>query len=137
MKAVDTNIIVRFVLANHPQQDSPEQYMAAAQTLKKGGVFIPDTVILESLWVLSRLYKLTRAECVTELRDICSLKEVTLENPQRIANALTWYELGMDFADALHLAGSAENQCATMTTFDADFVKRAKGRTACKVSAPA
>lgn len=41
MRAIDTNIIVRFVLANHLQQDSPEQYMAAALTLKKGSVFIP------------------------------------------------------------------------------------------------
>jgi predicted nucleic acid-binding protein len=35
-----------------------------------------------------------------------------------------WFAQGMDFADALHLALSPAT--ATMTTFDRDFVNKAK-----------
>lgn len=38
--------------------------------------------------------------------------------------ALKWFEAGMDFADALHLAVSDQDE--TLSTFDQDFAKAAK-----------
>jgi len=47
MIAVDTNIVVR-LLTN----DDPEQAGRAAAVVKNGPVFIPKTVVLETEWVL-------------------------------------------------------------------------------------
>lgn len=42
----------------------------------------------------------------------------------QIAQVIQWYENGMDFADALHLAQS--QNYSTMYTFDEKFLKKAK-----------
>lgn len=46
-----------------------------------------------------------------------------VENAIEVGYALDWYELGADFADALHLAVCGT---AVMHTFDKDFCKTAR-----------
>jgi len=43
---------------------------------------------------------------------------------RRVGDALDWFEQGMDFADALHLA-SAGRECP-LATFDAALVRKAR-----------
>ena len=51
MLAIDTNVIVRYLTADHPEQAS------RARALVDGAaVFVPVTVILESEWVLRSAY---------------------------------------------------------------------------------
>ncbi len=129
MIALDTNVIVRFLVA-----DDPAQHAVSVRVL--GGVqplFIADTVLLECCWVLKACYDLPRAAIVDALRRVAGLPQVALENPARVARALGWYEQGMDPADALHLA-NAEAHCRSLHTFDADFVRRAKGTSGCRVT---
>src|SRR5712671_3168490 len=99
MLAVDTNVIVRFLTADDPPQ------AARARALIDGeDVFISTTVLLETEWVLRRVYGYARAEVVRELRRFAGLQRVNLEEPGLAATALDWGERGLDFADALHLA---------------------------------
>lgn len=44
--------------------------------------------------------------------------------PAAIAKALDWYDAGLEFADALHLAGASRSQA--FVTFDERLVRRAK-----------
>ncbi|WP_328985794.1 PIN domain-containing protein [Thiorhodovibrio winogradskyi] len=54
--------------------------------------------------------------CVAErLRHIAGLPTVEVEQAPLFAQAINWYEAGMDFADALHLALSGN---AGFATFD-------------------
>lgn len=130
MKAIDTNILVRFLLRDERRER--EQYIASERELAADQVFIPDTVILETVWVLARVYKIEREHYLSDIEDIAGLPNVTLENPQRIANTIAWHRKGLDFADALHLAAS-ESSCNSLKTFDEEFVKKAKGLSGCKV----
>ena len=52
MVAVDTNIIVRLLT-----QDDELQFQNSREIFKSYDVFIPDTVILETEWVLRFAYK--------------------------------------------------------------------------------
>jgi predicted nucleic-acid-binding protein len=52
MVAVDTNIIVRFLT-----QDDELQYQKSLEIFQTQNVFIPDTVILETEWVLRFAYR--------------------------------------------------------------------------------
>lgn len=57
-------------------------------------------------------------------RKLLGLPHVEAEDMMSVAKAIGWYECGLDFADALHLASSrSEDEFAT---FDSDLVKRAK-----------
>ena len=111
MHAVDTNVLVRLLIG-----DDVAQAKRAAALFKKESIFIPKTVLLETEWVLRRLYRLARATVVSSLRKLGGLGNVEFEQPLVVAQALQWCEDGLDFADALHLASS--HNASRFATFD-------------------
>ncbi|MGD2050591.1 MAG: type II toxin-antitoxin system VapC family toxin [Chloroflexota bacterium] len=129
MIAVDTNVLVRLLTA-----DDPNQYQHAYKLFQRADVFIPTTVALEAEWVLRYAYDFGRDDIVEALRNLFGLSNVEVEEPQRIAKALEWHKAGMDFADALHLAASAN--CEEFVTFDRQLINMAKKITELTVSQP-
>lgn len=119
MLAIDTNLVVRY-LAN----DDPGQSPRARALIDGAPVFVPATVILETEWVLRGAYGYPAAAVVRALRGFAGLPTVTVEDAERVAAALDLAERGLDFADALHLAGSGH--CAGFATFDRRFVRAAR-----------
>ena len=119
MRAIDTNIVVRYLTGDHPRQ------AAKARAIIEGGdVFVGTTVLLESEWVLRSVYGYSGPEVAAALRAFAGLPEVSVESPTMLAEALDRAENGMDFADALHLGAAA--RCESMLTFDRRFVELAK-----------
>lgn len=118
MHAVDTNVLVRLLTG-----DDASQARRAAALFKKESIFIPKTVLLETEWVLRRLYRLERAIIASSFRKLGGLENIELEQPLIIAQALQWCEDGMDFADALHLASS--HNVRKFATFDEKMKKAA------------
>ncbi|HKY82846.1 type II toxin-antitoxin system VapC family toxin [Novosphingobium mathurense] len=129
MRAIDTNIIVRFLTA-----DDEKQARAARTAIESGDIFVPMTVMLESEWVLRSGYGFTADQIANGLRGLAGLPAVTVEEPLLLAQALDWMREGMDFADALHLAKS--DGCSAFLTFDRKLMKAAKGRSPVTVAAP-
>lgn len=118
MRAVDTNVLVRLLMRDHPEQLARVTAMLRAAT-----VYATPTVLLETEWVLRRGYRLRTQEIVVGLRSLLGLPELRVERADAVALALEWCEAGMDFADALHLATAAG--CDGFATFDRDFIKTA------------
>jgi len=118
MHAVDTNVLVRLLTG-----DDAAQAKRAAALFKKESIFIPKTVLLETEWVLRRLYRLERVTVVSSFRKLGGLGNVELEQPLVVAQALQWCVDGMDFADALHLASS--HSASKFATFDEQMKKNA------------
>lgn len=121
MRAVDTNILVRFLTA-----DDPKQAKTARRVMEAGDIFIGVTVILETEWVLRAGYGFNPNVIAAGLCGIGGLPRVTIEEPAEVAQALDWMVEGMDFADALHLTRS--NHCNAFVTFDKKLAARAKGK---------
>ncbi|HEX2764863.1 MAG TPA: type II toxin-antitoxin system VapC family toxin, partial [Allosphingosinicella sp.] len=111
MRAIDTNVVVRF-LAN----DDEAQATRARRLIAAGDIFVATTVLLESEWVLRTAYGLSNDRVVQALRRLAGLRGVTLEDPALAARALNLAEQGLDFADALHL-GRAQG-CTAFMSFD-------------------
>jgi len=127
MTALDTNILVRVLT-----DDDPAQVHAARDLLASDDTFVvPVTVLLETGWVLEAVYELERPVVAGSLRDFLGLPSVEVERPPLIAEALRWYEDGLDFADAVHLALSQDAD--RLATFDRAFARDAEGRSACTV----
>lgn len=120
MRAIDTNILVRFLA-----DDDAVQAEKARKLLAEHEVFVATTVLLETEWVLRGAYGLAKGDVLAALRAFAGLPSVTLEDPVRAEKALTWAAQGMDFADALHLA-AAEGREA-FVTFDRRLIKAAAG----------
>lgn len=129
MHAIDTNVLVRFLTG-----DDPKQAKIARKAFEAGEIHIPVTVMIETEWVLRAGYGISRDMIATGLRAVGGLPNVNLDRPQAVATALDWFEGGMDFGDALHLALSA--QCQSFITFDRKLAKLAKARSAIPVVLP-
>jgi predicted nucleic acid-binding protein len=119
MLAIDTNVIVRYLTADHPVQ-APQ----ARALIDDHEVFVGTTVLLETEGVLRSAYGYSPAQVGEALRGFAGLPRVTLEDPALAATALDWMGKGMDFADALHLA-KAEG-CTAFVTFDRRLARAAK-----------
>lgn len=129
MIGVDTNIIVRLLTG-----DDPGQAEKARSIIKRPDVFLPETVMLETEWVLRHAYRFESAAIHDAFSKLCGLPNIILPNPHRMLTALQWYADGMDFADALHLAAS--QGCQAFFSFDRTLVRKAAGHGPCKVKEP-
>jgi predicted nucleic-acid-binding protein len=129
MPGVDTNVLVRLLTG-----DNATQFKASQALFSSEDIFIPDTVILETEWVLRAAYDLKPVSICDAFRQVFGLPNVTLSNGQIVAQAINWHEAGLDFADAFHLALSQNHE--SFKTFDTDFIKRAKALGDCCVEKP-
>jgi predicted nucleic acid-binding protein len=127
--AIDTNIIVRYLTADHP-----EQFAKASALIHGEDVYVCTTVLLETEWVLRGGYHFSRDQIIAALTAFAGLPRVTLEDPALTAKALDWMRRGMDFADALHLAKAGG--CEAFVSFDQRFATVANALSEVKVWAP-
>jgi predicted nucleic-acid-binding protein len=109
--SLDTNVLVRLVT-----EDDPAQARAARDHLEGNDVYLAKTVLLESEWVLRHAYDLPRPKIASVFRVVLGLENLVAESAGEAHAALGWYERGLDFADALHLASSGA--CDHLVTFD-------------------
>jgi len=119
MLAVDTNVIVRYLTGDHPNQSA-----IARKLVDTTQVFVCKTVMLETEWVLRSTYGFAVRQVCAKLRAFAGLPTVSVENAAEVADALSLCETGLDFADALHLQSAAG--CEALITFDREFAKRTK-----------
>jgi predicted nucleic-acid-binding protein len=116
--ALDTNVLVRLVT-----DDDPEQARTAEQHLEGNQLFLAKTVLLEAEWVLRYAYELPRSTIAGVFRKLLGLEGLDVEADADVRAALAGYEHGLDFADALHLASS--RSCDHFATFDRTFAAAA------------
>ncbi|HEX4006284.1 MAG TPA: type II toxin-antitoxin system VapC family toxin [Acidobacteriaceae bacterium] len=102
MLAVDTNVVVRYLARDHGSQTE-----RAEELIRREQLLIPKTVLLEAEWVLRYSYGFDRRSIEAALRGLVGLPNIHLEDAEAVAQALDWFRVGIDFADALHLASSA------------------------------
>lgn len=83
MIAVDTNIVVRLLT-----QDDESQYQQALRVFQQATIFIPDTVILETEWVLRFSYRFQPMAISTAFRNLLGLPNVHVPGASSLTNAL-------------------------------------------------
>lgn len=129
MIALDTNILARFYVDDANDAEASKQRPIARKVLmEERNLFVPKTVVLELEWVLRAFYGFGIAEFARVLQHLMGMPNVRVEDWAHIHSALQWHVQGLDFADALHLAGSAH--CSDLLTFDDKRFARKAGRLA-------
>lgn len=119
MIALDTNVLVRFLV-----EDDAKQTRRAAALLQQGieddeTFFIPDVTLVETVWVLIRRYKLDRAEVVSVLRRLLAARHLRFSSTDRLNDALDAFDSGRgDFSDYVIRAQAFEAGCSSIATFD-------------------
>lgn len=119
MKALDTNVLVRLLLA-----DDAAQLAQVKKLLSQTQQFTsPITVMQELVWVLEA-HDYSVAQVQHGMRLLLSLPNFKPAHLAELQLALEWYGKGMDFADALHLA--LRGVSSQLLTFDKAFIRLGK-----------
>lgn len=118
MISLDTNVIVRVVT-----KDDPQQLPAVLAVLRSGPLWVAKTVLLETEWVLRYTYELSRESILLAFRRLLGYRRLRVEDRGAVLQALRLYRDGMDLADAIHLASSVPAE--RFATFDRNLAKRA------------
>jgi predicted nucleic-acid-binding protein len=129
MAALDTNILVRFLV-----EDDAAQLVAARKLIRKcvqaGEVLhVPVTVALELEWVLRSNFGFAKPEVVKTLSQLLSSVELSFESEAALEVALVLYsQAPADFSDCLHVALAAAAGQQPLWTFDKAASKLAGAR---------
>jgi predicted nucleic-acid-binding protein len=129
MIGIDTNVLARFYCDDPSDPESVRQRPIAKRIIvESDAIFVPLTVILEFEWVMRAFYECdadTFCDCVSHL---LGMSHVVVDRWETINDAVGLHRRGLDFADALHWAGSAH--CREFVSFDdRRFVRRARRMT--------
>lgn len=120
MIALDTNVLVRTLVADDPRQTALAERLLRESAEKGETCFISDPVLCETEWVLDRHYRVPRAEILATFRSLVSRQDLfAFEDPSALGKALDAYQRGKaDFSDFL-IGAKAEALGARITfTFD-------------------
>jgi predicted nucleic-acid-binding protein len=127
MIAVDTNVVVRLLASDHPQQADVARSLFAS-----GPIWIAKTVLLETAWVLHKLYGFEEDAICEAFGKLLGLENVHAEDETAVTAALALATKGVEFADALHLGSRPAG--VPFRSFDVKLVRRAARAGAERVS---
>ena len=109
MIAVDTNVLVRYIVEDDPQQSFAAAAMIERAVKRDETIFVPQIVLCELVWVLSFAYRFKREAIAGFLHQLRRGAQLVVET----------YAAGRgDFADYLIAERSMANGCSVIATFD-------------------
>lgn len=125
MIGLDTNVIVRYIMQDDPDQSAQATALIERLTPASPG-FVSVISIVELVWVLESAFSLARSQVLDVLVNLTSIDVLKIERVAVVAAALRSFREGSaDFADCLIERSSANAGCEKTMTFD-----RAAARTA-------
>jgi predicted nucleic acid-binding protein len=119
---LDTNVILRHLLGDHPDH-SPRatDYLAR---IERGELSVrtADTVIFELVFTLERSFRQPKARIRDVLLALLALPGIVLPGKRRLRRAFDLYvDLNLPFADAYHAALMQGLKLDRIVTFDQHF----------------
>ncbi|MGD0672685.1 MAG: type II toxin-antitoxin system VapC family toxin [Candidatus Binatus sp.] len=124
MRGVDTNILVRYLVADDPAQLRAATRFIEHECSPQEPGFINRLVLAEVVWVLESSYKLPRSAVVNALRLLFDTDQLSIEHAEDARVALRDYEDGADFWDSLIAATNARLGCEYTATLDRRAARR-------------
>ena len=101
MRFVDTNIFLRFLVNDIPQQADACEAIFRRAVAGEEALYTTDMVIAEIVWVLESYYDLSRSEVRTKVEKILNTQNLTCDSKETIICALVLYdEKRIDYIDA-------------------------------------
>jgi len=124
MIGIDSNILVRLIVADEPQQAAIARAFIHDHCGPDDPGYISNVVLAEVVWILGRGYKYSRDEIADAIERIMETAQLQVESSTDVASALADYRRGpAGFTDCLigHLNRTAD--CTHTVTFDRKAAK--------------
>lgn len=119
MRAVDTNVLVRLLVA-----DDPAQFRVAEEFIGKGA-WVSHVVLVETLWVLATSYARTAQQIASSVERLILQGELTLQDAEVVTAALALFRDNprVEFSDCLVLEIARKAGHLPLGTFDRQLAK--------------
>lgn len=119
MKGLDTNVLIRFLVRDDEDQAQAVRTLLIEAEKKEESFFVPVSVTLEVIWVLSSAYGYSRDEIIRTLEALLVLPVILMEEHDRIARLCGFASHHTNgLADILIGLSAKDNGCSTTLTFD-------------------
>ena len=124
MKAVDTNVLVRFLVKDDAEQAQQVYSVFKQAENQQQRLFVPILVVLEMIWVLQAVYSVQDQDILAALNDLLSMPVLLFET-QPVLHAFIGAATGSNFdlADLLIAHSSKGHSCESVLTFDKKAAK--------------
>jgi len=124
MKAVDTNVLVRYLVQDDPRQGKKAAAYIEGAARAAEPILIGNIVLCETAWVLDSAYGYSRAEIHSALEKILQASTFQFEAKDLLWAALEQYRsIKADFADCLIGQIHKAFGCEPTVTFDSALQK--------------
>jgi len=125
---VDTNILLRIVVKDEPDQYARARRFVSENCTELSPGYVNRIVLCELAWTLERSYRLSRDEMAEAFTSLLSGFEFVFENRDAIERVLDYYGdiRGVGFVDMLVAELNREAGCSATATFD-KRARRLKG----------
>ncbi len=118
---IDTNVIVRLIIKNPQNQFEKAKEFFEKVAKREVEAIIDEGVVLESFYVLNKVYKIKREKIVENLLKIFALNNIKSSEKEVIIQALKILQnKNIDFIDAL-LCAKAKIRGYKIFSFDKDI----------------
>ena len=122
MIGVDTNVLVRYLAQDDPQQSALATRFIDAELSSDQPGFISLVVLVELCWVLKRLYAASRDELVATVQDLLGTARFQVDQRDVVVAALQQLRSvnrsKTDLADALIMQLAVAAGCSHTVSFD-------------------
>lgn len=119
MRAVDTNVLVRLIV-----RDDPEQ-IGVAESFVSTGAWASHLVLAEATWVLDAVYDRTPEQIATAIDMLLNHKDLTIQDAEVVTKALEHFRRrpALGFSECLVLELARKAGHLPLGTFDRDLSK--------------
>lgn len=119
MRAVDTNVLVRLIARDDPNQ------VASAESFVSRGAWVPHLVLAEATWVLASVYDRGPGDIATAVEMLLNHQHLTLQDSEAIVAAVERFRKrpALGFSDCLVLEVSRKAGHLPLGTFDRDLAR--------------
>ena len=119
MKAIDTNILIRFLTGDDEQQSKKVYSIFKKAESEKKELFVPLLVFFEMIWVLESVYDIARTEILDSISDLLLMPILKFDHKSVLQQFVhSAQENKYELSDLLIAHHAKVNGCEAVITFD-------------------
>ncbi len=119
MKALDTNVIVRFLVQDDVNQAKKVIQLFTKAEQNNNPLYVPLLVVLEVIWVLQSAYSVSRQDIVLAISNLLQMQVFEFESQSTLRDfIISANKYPYDLSDILISQSAISSNCETTLTFD-------------------
>ena len=119
MIGLDSNVLIRYLVQDDPKQSARAVRLIERELSDANPGFVSVLVLVETIWVLRRLYKATPNEILETVIDLVGTSQLSIESRDTVVKAVRTAESsGCSLPDCLIATIAEMAGCSMTVSFD-------------------